>query len=482
MAATSKSNFKDTPGVSKGYSCNLSSSTMWFENNKNMKTIISFLNYWKIKNNLKVNIEAITYCLNGNILERKDVTFNKGNVLNLYPLNGKIGKGSVEIKITSKTNLRIPYAAVVAIYETKFGLTAVHSYSRFYYEKEKMMNKGNEGSWTIRDSKKISSFCVFHNGSEIQPAQKAKFTIQNESQEVLVSYIEIPSIPAYGTIKINLINNIKNLHKFLKGGIGTVSVNHEVKNSFARLLIGNESIKNGYDMQVTHSNFHYKTHGSDFLENNSNVVLKPYPGKINKYSEFIVYPHLVPGNYVAKLGNKNYKINNNQDIVKIPISPQKKSREVKFYSKTDPMPSRFQVGLVSKKNKKRIPNEVAFSAITSIEPRKRFHWGVCGIGKNIDTKLIILDLENLDSKKEEDKDVIISFYSTKTNDVIKSTFRAKNIKQFINGKSIYKIFKEIKKPTKNMFGYFSIFSNYGRYLCYSEITNQHGSIYKDHSF
>ena len=482
MTVISKNDFKDTPGVSKSYACNLSSSIFWFENNKNMRTIISFLNYWKIKNNLKANIEAITYCSNGNILERKNVTFDKGNVLNLCPLNGKTGKGSIEIKITSKANLKIPYAAIVGIYETKFGLTAVHSYTRLYYEKEEMKNKGNEGSWTIRDSEKISSFCVFHNGSEMQPAQKVKFTIQNEFQEILVSHIEIPSIPPYGVIKINLINSIKNLREFLKGGIGTVSVNYEVKNSFTRLLIGNESIKNGHDMQVTHSNFNYKTQGTDFLQNNSDVSLHLYPGQINKYSEFIVYPHLVPGNYEAKLGNKNYKINNNQDIVKIPISQKNKSREIKFYSKIDPMPSRFQIGLVSKKNKKRIPNEVAFSAITSIEPRKRFHWGVCGVGKNIDTKLVILDLGNLDSKKEESEDVIISFYSTETNDVMKSTIKAKNIKQFVDGKSIYKIFKEIKKPTKNMFGYFSVFSNYGRYLCYSETTNQHGSIFKEHSF
>ena len=59
------------------------------------------------------------------MLERKKVTFDKGNVLNLCPLNGKTGKGSIEIKITSKANLKIPYAAIVGIYETKFGLTAL---------------------------------------------------------------------------------------------------------------------------------------------------------------------------------------------------------------------------------------------------------------------------------------------------------------------------------------------------------------------
>ena len=50
-------------------------------------------------------------------------------------------------------------------------------------------------------------------------------------------------------------------------------------------------------------------------------------------------------------------------ILRIPL--QKKYREIKILPNKSPLPSRFQLGLVSNINKQRIPNEVAFSAITS---------------------------------------------------------------------------------------------------------------------
>ena len=110
--------FKNTPGVSQKFICKVSSSTFWFENSKNIKTTISFLNYWKLKNNLNVKITANIYSMKGSLLEKKDLSFSNGLVKNFHPLNGKIGKGSVEIKINSDINLRIPYAAIVAIYKT----------------------------------------------------------------------------------------------------------------------------------------------------------------------------------------------------------------------------------------------------------------------------------------------------------------------------------------------------------------------------
>ena len=70
----------------------------------------------------------------------------------------------------------------MGIYKSKFGITAVHSYSRYYYQKENNLSKGNEGSWTIRDSAKVSSFCVFHNGNQEQPSQIVKLNVYNQKK------------------------------------------------------------------------------------------------------------------------------------------------------------------------------------------------------------------------------------------------------------------------------------------------------------
>ena len=316
--------FNQTSGISKQDSYNYASSTFYYKNNSKIKTIISFLDYWNIKNSLKVDIEATTFNMSGKLICKEKIDLSNANVKNIYPLNKKNGEGAIEIKIFSKVNLRVPYAAIMGIYETKFGISAVHSYSRYYYQQENILNKGYEGSWTIRDSKNIRSFCVFHNGNEIQRAQKVKFQIHNERGKVLNVNIELPDIPRNGTIKLRLGDYVENLENFLCGGVGVVSSQHKVKNSFSRMLIGNESKQDGLDMQVTHSNFNYKVHGSDLLDKDS-ISLKPYPGLINENSEFIIYPHLVPGKYLAKIGNKKYDVINNEKIIRIPIN--KKYRE-----------------------------------------------------------------------------------------------------------------------------------------------------------
>ena len=47
--------------------------------------------------------------------------------------------------------------------------------------KKGKMSKGVEGSWTIRDNEKVSSFCVFHNGNKSQPEQNIKVQIPQKA-------------------------------------------------------------------------------------------------------------------------------------------------------------------------------------------------------------------------------------------------------------------------------------------------------------
>ena len=472
--------FKNTPGVSQKFSCNISSSTFWFENSRDIKTTVSFLNYWKLKNNLEVKINANIYSMSGKLIEKKNINFTKGLVKNFTPLDGKHGAGSVEIKIISSQNLRIPYAAIVAIYKTKQGITGVHSYSRVYYEKGESMSEGIEGSWTIRDNEKISSFCVFHNGNKIQEPQNMKVCVQNKNDKTLVCNIKLPKLRPFSTVKIKLKDYFSNLKEFLDGEIGAAYTEYKVKGGFARMLIGNESAIKGEDMQVTHSNFCYKKTGSDYLEKNVKS-LKVYPGKVNKNSRFIIYPHLVDGNYEAILGTKKLNITKNQKV--LDLTPSAEYKEINFKAKSGKLPSRLQLGLVTQYNKKRIPNEVAFSSITSIEPLKRFHWGVCAIGKNYSTKIIILDFKNLDKTVSKIKEITISLYKANSKIVEKKVFFKKtDLKKFSEGVSISNIFKNLKISNKLSFCYYSVFSEYGRFLCYSEISNRYGSVFKEHSF
>ena len=81
--STKAKDFSETPGVSKSRKHHIASSTFWFKNDSNMKTVISFLNYWKIKNNLDVNITAKTYSINGKLLE-KEKHCNNSTIYNYH--------------------------------------------------------------------------------------------------------------------------------------------------------------------------------------------------------------------------------------------------------------------------------------------------------------------------------------------------------------------------------------------------------------
>ena len=105
------------------------------------------------------------------------------------------------------------------------------------------------------------------------------------------------------------------------------------------------------------------------------------------------------------------------------------------------------------------------------------------MGQGISSKIIILDLKSLDSKKVKNKTFTISFYSANTKKVLTKTYtKSADLKRFSEGVSLHNIFSKIKKPTKISYSYYTIFSEYGRFLCYSEITNQYGSTFKEHSF
>ena len=71
--------------------------------------------------------------------------------------------GSVELKALANEDIRIPYAAFMAIYETDQSISMVHSYSRSYsvweIEEERTITDGHEGCWTLRDTADITLCC-----------------------------------------------------------------------------------------------------------------------------------------------------------------------------------------------------------------------------------------------------------------------------------------------------------------------------------
>ena len=95
---------------------------------EDVNTTITVSNYWDFKNGLEVGLLFSIRDLDGNLIERREKYFDECLVINEN--DWPISEGSVEVEVFGNKNLRIPYAAVMGIYETQTSITMVHSYGR----------------------------------------------------------------------------------------------------------------------------------------------------------------------------------------------------------------------------------------------------------------------------------------------------------------------------------------------------------------
>jgi len=137
-----------------------SSAIFWVMHNASVITTISFSNYWKFKNSNDVFVLINLRQLDGRLVERIPVKFDFTEIANYTPPFNF--EGSVEVEVFSIKNMRIPYAAVMAVYECEHSITMVHSYARAYshheIEEKRTICDGEESCWTLRDSLHFAHF------------------------------------------------------------------------------------------------------------------------------------------------------------------------------------------------------------------------------------------------------------------------------------------------------------------------------------
>ena len=88
----------------------------------------------EIKDNYRVLLNKAWEEINGDLVNRQMISLDEKAVCNYSPPNDF--EGSVEVEVFSIKNLRIPYAAVMAVYESTNSVSMVHSYARAYSQHE----------------------------------------------------------------------------------------------------------------------------------------------------------------------------------------------------------------------------------------------------------------------------------------------------------------------------------------------------------
>ena len=150
----SKINQKENFNLNFGH-C-LRSSSIFYLPPQPIKTKIIFSNYWLFKNNIRVFLLASYRNMEGKLIKREELNFKNKNVLEI---DSEGIMGSCEIEAFSSVDLRIPYSAIMVVYETKEAISMVHSYSRIYsnieVEEEKTISDGHEGCWILKDRNEL---------------------------------------------------------------------------------------------------------------------------------------------------------------------------------------------------------------------------------------------------------------------------------------------------------------------------------------
>ena len=456
----------------------LRSSSIFYVPPQPVATSIIVSNYWSYKNNLKVFLLVNWRGMKGDLVRRDTVDFEERNTATLSPPSGF--SGSCEVEAFSANDLRIPYSAIMGVYETKDSISMVHSYSRTYSQIEvedgRTISEGHEGCWVLRDCEGIRSFAVFHNGSDMKCAQEISLAITNHSGITkMVQWIEEAMSP-FETRTIYPSRQFPSLVEFLDGEEGTCSIDYKLNKSFTRLLLGWESADKS-QLQVTHSNFDYSKHETDFVEIDKPIAYMSIPS-VNDYDmRVIVYPDRSPGDYLIGSNGSEYR--------ELPLTlanqPAESGDKLKFRKKDGKLPTRIvtAIQLRSQSDRNVIPCECSLGVVHALRPEKRFHWGVWSAQFN--SRLLISSYSEIYGKIGNPQ-IVIRFYGENTTDIAEHRVSWKEISEDnLNASLPICDICSDERFKKDTFGYISVWSDYGGFFVFTTLA-KHQSVSLEHAF
>ena len=170
------------------------------------------------------------------------------------------------------------------------------------------------------------------------------------------------------------------------------------------------------ELQVTHSNFDYSSHETDFIDCKNNFGYMVIP-KINKERELytLIYPDRSPGNYLIsseKIAKLNIK--KTLEIIKT------ESQDLKFEREDGKLPSRIVTALKIKPlNGSILPCECSLGIAHNMRPKKRFHWGI--ISAKFNSSIILTAIKDIYGDPK-DSNICLKLYSQKTDQTIQHDF------------------------------------------------------------
>ncbi len=461
-----------------------SSAIFYFKQGAGWRTTISFMNYWRLKRELEVSVFASVRDESGALVRRERLSFDAGQVVDYAPtIPGRPeAEGSVEIEVFCLNNMRIPYAAVMAVYETARGVSMVHSYARTYspheIEEGRTIARGEESCWTLRDDARFRSFGVFHNGGHAQPAQSVELAVRNAQGRVRRAAIALGELKPYALVKIVPSEHIDGLASFLDGKIGNASISYVVQDAFTRMLVGNEA-RDGGDCQITHSNFNYSRHKTDAVDGKAEAYMEA-PALGGRRREVLVYPDSDSGRYHVSGEGKSVAFATGE-AVRLPLSsgPQR----LVFRKDGDSLPTRIVTALILEQPVEGLlPAECSLGVATTLRPPKRLWWGLCAADAGLDSLLVVHPFAALYGDVAAGTSLHVRLYGSRRQDFLETKLGAEALPRLGDGAPLTELFPGAREFLAGGLGWYTLYSDYPGFSSYTLLVKKSGGYCLEHGF
>lgn len=459
-----------------------SSGLFYYRYAKHDRTTLTLMNHFKHKNDAEVALVASLRDMSGHLMFRQPLSFSEGDVVNFSPMieGQDTFEGSLEIEAFSAVDLKIPFTAIAALYETQQTASLVHAYGRVYSSHEiedgRIVPVGREAGWTLRDSDAVRSFAVFHNGAALHPEQKIQLEVRNQKGDMRQAEIDLEPLSPFATVKIYPRDHIADLTAFLAGGDGTANLGFSVNGAFTRMLVGNETV-DGHQLHVTHSNFNYADHETEALPGNVETAHMVVPSLGGLRKVVCVYPECSPGAYTMRLADREVEFESGQ-----PVQEVAPGGVVDFSRQDGALPARLVTGLILGDAEQVLSSECSLGVFHAKRPDKRLSWGVCAAPSRLDARLVVTVLSPIKGPLPDDVLATLSIYSANNQESLSVTLDKDQLCRLEEGQSFADLVPGLEQHLGGDLGYYTLFSEYGGLVCYTLIQSDTQAPSIEHSF
>ena len=268
--------------------------------NRKVTTHISFMNYWREKNNNhSVGAMATLRDAEGIKVGRHYFplveTVFQIDARELLDDPGPF-HGSLEIDIYSSEDLKFAFPAISVFYETSDGLSYVHTNQRVFNNLDDQESGNQFNAWQtgfdLRFDLNTKPFIFLINGPKRLGDANVELKIFNSVGEMIEYEVSLGELAGYAARRLEL-TEIDGLYNFLGQENGYCKVNAPFDDVFCRFACGNEKTDGSW-MSVTHSYFDCTNHKDYYKDDEFSAdeipCFAPFHLFENLEVELVIYP------------------------------------------------------------------------------------------------------------------------------------------------------------------------------------------------